>query len=69
MQPNKLAGYMREHGFTQESLSQKSQVSRATIARLLNGKNVTIEQADKIVKALNMPSKIAAEIFFQDEVS
>lgn len=66
MQVNKLAGYMREHGYTQESLAHESGVSRATISRLLAGNNVTIDQVSKIVKALKMPASTASEIFFED---
>ena len=69
MNNRKLAGYLREKGISQESLSAKSGVSRATIARLLGGDNVTIEQVNKIVIALDMPREVATEIFFGKSVS
>ncbi|MFV0551487.1 MAG: helix-turn-helix domain-containing protein [Anaerorhabdus sp.] len=68
MDTNKLAGYMREKGFTYDTLAEKSGISRSTIARILNGDNATIGQIYKLIDALEMPKDLILSIFFPNTI-
>lgn len=63
---NKVKHYRELAGFTQEELSEKSDVSRNTISSLETGSNtnVTYDTMIKIARALN--EKVAT-IFFEDK--
>lgn len=63
---NKLRGKIVENGLNMSTLAIKLEIDRSTLYRKINseGDKLTIKEANKIVKILNLDSKEAMAIFF-----
>lgn len=63
---NKLKGKMIENELTIPQLAQILQINKSTLYRKLknNGDNITIKEANLIVRTLNLTSSEATAIFF-----
>jgi len=68
---NKLKGKIIENGMSVASLAERIGMDRATLYRKIgkNGKAMLIEDANKIVLALNLAADDAVAIFFSQTVS
>lgn len=68
---NKLKGLLVEKGLNVEFLAEKIDVDRSTLYRRLteNGSTFTINEADKIVKVLDLTCEEATSIFFAQFVA
>lgn len=66
---NKFLASMKESGFTQEELADESNVSRATISRIIKDGQCSIQTAQRLSKAMNLSSERAGEIFFAELVA
>lgn len=68
---NKLKGKIVEHGMSISEFALKIGVDRATLYRRLgsDGRDFTIEEADLIVKELELSCSEASAIFFSQFVA
>ncbi len=67
---NKLRAKIVENGINIEALANMSGINKATIYRRLNQPDeITIEEADKLVKVLNIDANEALAIFFTQYVA
>lgn len=68
---NKLKGKIVECGFSVGDLADKIGIDRATLYRKINGNGdrITICEADKISKELNLSRSEVNEIFFSQFVA
>mgnify|MGYP001947786641 CR=1 FL=1 len=71
MNVNKLKGKIVEKGLTVTEVAEKIDIDRSSLYRKLNneGETLTIKEANKIVKVLNLPATEATEIFFSNSVA
>lgn len=51
----KLKEAMRKSGYTQEELSQKTNINRSLISQWINGKKPALSSVKKVAKTLNVP--------------
>lgn len=65
----KFLASLKEAGLTQEELAGKSNISRATISRIIKDGYCTIRTAEELALALNLSSEKAGEIFFGELVA
>lgn len=67
---NKLKGKIIEKGLTVEQCADALEIHRATLYRKLNGRcPVSIQDADAIVRVLNLSKEEACSIFFSQFVA
>ncbi|MDU2491663.1 MAG: helix-turn-helix transcriptional regulator [Clostridium celatum] len=67
----KLKGKIIEKGLSISELAQKIDINRATLYRKLkdNGENISIKEANLIVKELGLTVEEANSIFFENYVA
>lgn len=66
MNRDKLKAEMDKRDLSGEKLAELSDISPATISRILSGqRGCTIEVARKIARAMKLTNKTAYEIFFE----
>ncbi|NFG59670.1 helix-turn-helix transcriptional regulator [Clostridium botulinum] len=68
---NKLKGKVVENGITISELAKKINVDKSTLYRKLkrNGEDISIKEANLIVKALNLTIDEANSIFFDQYIA
>lgn len=67
---NKLKGTMVEHSITASEMAAVLGINRATLSRKINGESsFTIDEADTIVKHMNLSAQEAQAIFFSQFVA
>lgn len=68
---NKLRGKIIEKGLSVKELAEKLQMDRSTLYRKMNseGDTMTISDAEKISKILNLSLEEVNSIFFKDFVA
>lgn len=68
---NKLRGKIIEKGLSVKELAEKLQMDRSTLYRKMNseGDTMTISDAEKISKILNLSLEEVNSIFFRDFVA
>lgn len=68
---NKLKGKIVENGLNIEQLAEKIGIDKSTLYRKLNknGENLSIKEANLIVKTLGLSVGEATEIFFSQYVA
>ena len=67
----KLKGKIIEKGLSISELAEKININRATLYRKLrgNGENISIKEANLIVKELGLTVEEANSIFFENHVA
>lgn len=67
----KLKGKIIERGLNISKLAEKLEINRGTLYRKLkgNGENISIKEANLIVKELGLTAEEANAIFFENNVA
>lgn len=69
---NEIKAQMRRQGITQAKLAGILELNPSTLNRKINnidGENLTVKEATKIIAALQIPNELIESIFFAKELA
>ena len=69
---NEIKAQMRRQGITQAKLAGILEMNPSTLNRKINnidGENLTVKEATKIIAALQIPNELIESIFFAKELA